>query len=243
MQKAFRSVKNQVKQYDEGQRMVRELTSNTDTIPTQQQLAELVAYCRNDMVSTPTYDVLWKRLTDYQVLRHVEKSLLVIEHLILNGNRKFIRVCAARRAQFEKLSKYVYKIDGSDIGQNVRRRAKYIGELLTEDANRSGNGAYSAYNNDSKRASGMISSYDDYFATADKQDAANAARLRAQQEKERREKEDKEERERQRELRRQKSDDSDDSDSEDEDDEEELVKPKKKKGKKKKRKKKKTKKS
>eukprot|EP01083_Nonionella_stella_P244583 851093_1 len=130
MKSALRSIKNEIKKYDEGQRLVRELTSNTDEIPTQQELTELTAYCRNDMISTPTYDTLWQRLTDYQVLRHVEKALLVIEHLIINGNKKFIRLCLARKSQFQKLSKYVYKIDGSDIGQNVRTRATDIYKQL-----------------------------------------------------------------------------------------------------------------
>ena len=126
--------------------MVRQLTSNTDEIPTQKELHELVNYCRNDMKSTPTYDILWQRLTDYQVLRHVEKSLIVIEHLILHGTKKFIRVCNARKSQFQKLSKYVYKIDGSDIGQNVRRRAKYCFELLQKDEIKNKTASYDSYN-------------------------------------------------------------------------------------------------
>ena len=117
--------KADVKRYDEGQRMIRELTSNEDTIPPEEQLEALVRYCRNDMVTNPTYDTLWERLQDFKNLRHVEKSLLVIEHLILYGTKKFIRLCLAKKPLLLKLSKYVYKVDGSDIGQNVRRRAKY----------------------------------------------------------------------------------------------------------------------
>jgi len=152
-----------------------------DEIPTLQQLSALTTYLRNDMISTPTYDVLWQRLTDYQTLRHVEKSLLVTEHLIINGNKKFIRVCLARKSQFQKLSKYVYKIDGSDIGQNVRRRAKYCFQLLQKDEII--NKSYNNYNGtDKDNGNDKIASYDDYFQTADKEDHENA--MKRQKEKE-----------------------------------------------------------
>merc|ERR1712154_732377 len=171
-----------------GQRMVRELTINTDTIPSDEQLRELTTYLRNDMISTPTYDVLWQRLTDYQTLRHVEKSLLVTEHLIINGNKKFIRVCLARKSQFQKLSKYVYKIDGSDIGQNVRRRAKYCFQLLQKDEII--NKSYNNYNGtDKDNGNDKIASYDDYFQTADKEDHENAMKRQKEKEKEKKQKE------------------------------------------------------
>eukprot|EP00483_Globobulimina_turgida_P000705 UN00705 len=188
MKSALRSIKNEIKKYDEGQRMVRELTSNADEIPSQQELTDLTNYCRNDMISTPTYDTLWQRLTDYQVLRHVEKALLVIEHLILNGTKKFIRVCLARKSQFQKLSKYVYKIDGSDIGQNVRRRAKYCYELLQKDEIINKTNTYDPYNehpygfNNNQNDVKDVSTYDDYFQTADKEDADNAAKRRREKE-------------------------------------------------------------
>ena len=165
--------KNEVKRYDEGQRMVRELTSNEDSIPTESQLDALTVYCRNDMVTNPTYDVLWERLQDFKNLRHVEKSLLVIEHLILYGTKKFIRLCLDKKPLLLKLSKYVYKVDGSDIGQNVRRRAKYCYDLLQNEdiLNKDGIGKYRAGSIGPPPKDAVVS-YDDYFRGADEQDLA-----------------------------------------------------------------------
>jgi len=240
-----------------GQRMVRELTSNTDTIPSDEQLRELVVYCRNDMVSTPTYDVLWQRLTDYQTLRHVEKALLVIEHLIVNGTKKFIRVCLARKSQFQKLSKYVYKIDGSDIGQNVRRRAKFCYELLQKDHIINKTNSYDPYNSPSTKYKDRkqfetkknVTSYDDYFQTADKEDMDNMKRREREKENEQRLKREREEREKREkeEMERKKKKKSkkkkkkkkkyDDTESEEDEEDEFIEAPKKKKKKKKSKKK------
>eukprot|EP01084_Bolivina_argentea_P287907 494077_1 len=223
MKSALRSIKNEIKKYDEGQRMVRGITANTEDVPTIAQLSELTNYCRNDMVSGPTYDVLWQRLTDYQTLRHVEKALLVIEHLINYGTKKFIRVCLARKSEFQKLTKYVYKIDGSDIGQNVRTRAKECHRLLQDERIINKTGASSAYddynsnyyNHSSAQAPAKpdtpAASYDDYFSTVDKLDAENMKqRQRDKDEKAKQEKEIKEaqmreeEEEREREEKRKK---------------------------------------
>ena len=153
--------------------MVRAITADSDDIPTDQALRELTIYLRNDMISTPTYEVLWERLTDYLRLRHVEKALLVIEHLILHGTKKFIRICNVRKDEFTKLTKYIYKVDGSDIGQNVRRRALVCAELLQREdiqnkTNNFNDDNYGSSNIQSKEKA--FSSYDDYFAAADRQD-------------------------------------------------------------------------
>ena len=124
--------------------MVRQLTNNEDSIPTESSLNALTAYCRNDRVTNPTYDMLWERLQDFKNLRHVEKSLLVVNHLILHGTKKFIRLCLVKKPLLLKLTKYVYKVDGTDIGQDVRRNAKHCYDLLQNEdiINKDGSGKY-----------------------------------------------------------------------------------------------------
>merc|ERR1719273_1913478 len=130
------------------------------------------------MVTNPTYETLWERLQDFKNLRHIEKSLLVIEHLILYGTKKFIRLCLLKKPLLLKLSKYVYKVDGSDIGQNVRRRAKYCHDLLQNEdiLNKDGIGKYRSGSIGPPPKDAVLS-YDAYFQDADDQDQAQKKRL------------------------------------------------------------------
>eukprot|EP00484_Ammonia_sp_Unknown_P027904 CAMPEP_0197047128 /NCGR_PEP_ID=MMETSP1384-20130603/22676_1 /TAXON_ID=29189 /ORGANISM="Ammonia sp." /LENGTH=284 /DNA_ID=CAMNT_0042479001 /DNA_START=22 /DNA_END=876 /DNA_ORIENTATION=- len=128
----LRSIKNSVHKYDCGQILVRELTSDTNVLPKKSQMKELAAYLSKyeGTVDTPTFHILWKRLTDYHTLRHVEKSLLVIQFLLDQKpplySVAFEEFCKQQKTQFVKLSNYYYKVDGSDIGQNVRIRARDV---------------------------------------------------------------------------------------------------------------------
>merc|ERR1712228_409346 len=137
--------KNAVYKYDKGQCLVREVTCNTDILPKRSQLNELAVYISqhepdqyhpyNLKILANTFRVLWGRLTDYQRLRHVEKSLLVIQYLLDQDivSDAFTAYCRDRKRDIAKLKSYHYKIDGTDIGQNVRQRASSIYETLWND--------------------------------------------------------------------------------------------------------------
>eukprot|EP01083_Nonionella_stella_P253042 871130_1 len=103
MKAKIRKIKNSVHKYDEGQRLVRELTSDVQTLPKKKQLTELVHYLLKyeSLTDIKTFQILWKRLTDYQTLRHVEKSLLVIEHILKQKHpfysKAFEQYCTDRK--------------------------------------------------------------------------------------------------------------------------------------------------
>merc|ERR1711978_256289 len=77
-----------------------------------------------------------------------------------------------KKALLLKLSEYVYKVDGSDIGQNVRRRAKYCHDLLQNEdiLSKDGIGKYRSGSDAPTKAD--VTSYDGYFRGADEQDLA-----------------------------------------------------------------------
>jgi len=140
--KTIRSIKNKAHNFDEGQILLRELTSDTQLLPKKTLLIKLSKYLNKyeSTMDIPTFEILWKRLTDYQTLRHVEKTLLVIEYLINKQQNEYYSVSfekylKKRKHEFVKLQNYHYKIDGSDIGQNVRQRANNIYQILFVDEN------------------------------------------------------------------------------------------------------------
>ena len=136
MKNTRRALKNAVYKYDEGQCLIRELTCNTDVLPKTSELDKLVTYISqhdtdhpsNEHILSASFNILWGRLTDYKLLRHVEKSLLVIQHLLNQGvvSVSFERFCKERKRDIVRLKGYHYKIDGTEIGQNVRERASSI---------------------------------------------------------------------------------------------------------------------
>merc|ERR1712154_64603 len=119
----------------EGERLIRELTSNEPTPPSTGMLIK-VKTMLTDTYQFPTIvRMLFKRLTDYNNILHVEKSLICIEYLIKNADRKFVRYCQRDKKSISKLTRYRYILGGSngkqiDYGGNIRKRAKRITDIL-----------------------------------------------------------------------------------------------------------------
>lgn len=133
MRNIMREIKNEFMKYDEGERVIREATANDDIPPSSQILFELVTMSSNSQEFPSLFRMLFKRLTDYQYIRHVEKGLIVTEFLLKNGDLRFYRNCKNQLEEFRKLGKYRYMLDGQDIGHNVRQRGKRVEALLTND--------------------------------------------------------------------------------------------------------------
>eukprot|EP01083_Nonionella_stella_P040798 110596_1 len=136
LKRKIRSMKNSMRRHDQGQILISELTSNTNTLPQPSVLHELVQYLiQNERTADKaTFKLLWKRLTDYRSLRHVEKSLLVIEHLLSQKRPlysiSFEMYCTDHKPELIKLQKYKFRVGRSEIGRNVRERARNIYQIL-----------------------------------------------------------------------------------------------------------------
>ena len=127
--------KNEINNYDEGERLVREVTSNERTPPSRQMLIELQLMLGDRNQFETIVKMLFKRLKDYNNIRHVEKSLICIEFLLKNADRKFVRYCQMDKKSIQKLTRYRYILGNNngvpvDYGGNVRKRAKRIVDLL-----------------------------------------------------------------------------------------------------------------
>mmetsp|Transcript_46306 Transcript_46306/g.76979 ORF Transcript_46306/g.76979 Transcript_46306/m.76979 type:complete len:472 (+) Transcript_46306:36-1451(+) len=138
MKSVIRSIKNEINNYDEGERLVREATSNEREPPSTSMLIQLKVMIADSYQFPTVVRMLFKRLQDYNNIRHCEKSLIVIEYLIKNADRKFVRYCQRDKKSISKLQRYRYILSDSDgvpidYGGNIRKRAKRILELLNEE--------------------------------------------------------------------------------------------------------------
>jgi len=134
MKSALRAFKNEWNEYCEGERIVRELTSNDDDKPSVDQLQRLVYLIGAEPQNyQTTYMMIMKRVTDYRYLRHMEKGLICVEYLLKYGDYRFARSCKVHVKHFTNLKKYEYRLEGLDMGGNVRKRAARIVQLLQSE--------------------------------------------------------------------------------------------------------------
>lgn len=132
MKRFLRDLKNQT--YEPIEVKVREATSS-DPWAAQPLLMQEIADATHDYAQYPKlFQILWKRLRDYQIHMHVQKALLLTEHLVRNGSDRFIRDARARADDVSKLRRYkYYNKDNEDIAADVRKKAKEVHEMLTND--------------------------------------------------------------------------------------------------------------
>merc|ERR1719334_2578109 len=116
MRSTFRSVKNTVYSYNDAERRVREATSNDEWPPSADLLQQIARDTANQEFYPSTFKMLWKRLHDYQHITHVEKSLIVLEHLIKGGSDTFVEDITKpkRLEEVNKLKKYKYFVNGRE---------------------------------------------------------------------------------------------------------------------------------
>jgi len=78
------------------------------------------------------FNAIWKRLTDYQHLKHVMKSLVLIEYLMKHSHERYVTDVKLRSDVIRRLKHYKYFNDGLDIGAEVRSKAEAV-MLLIDD--------------------------------------------------------------------------------------------------------------
>ena len=104
-----------------GQSLAKNATSSKKKFanePTTETLKKLSRHCITAENARIVFEYLISRLADKESLQHVEKTLIVVEYLILHAHINFPRLCAGHAQLFSKYSTYFYRVDGSDIGQN-----------------------------------------------------------------------------------------------------------------------------
>jgi len=122
--------------YTKCENLVRDLTADSDANPDQSQLAELATYTlsgRSDQY-TKILAMISKRMTDYPKIKHVKKSLMVIDYGLTNFSDKFVSDIAQQQSVIQRITKYRYYKNGeTDIAGPVRELAASILIKLSED--------------------------------------------------------------------------------------------------------------
>ena len=81
------------------------------------------------------FAMLWKRLTDLEHVMHVQKALILVEYLLRYGSERFIADAKRRARDVAQLQKYKHYDDNNqDDGGEVRKKAKSVYEMISDDA-------------------------------------------------------------------------------------------------------------
>jgi len=130
-----RGVKNVFHNYTEAEIKVREATSNDSWGPTTTLLLEIADLTHNQITFSEVMSMLWKRLNDSgRNWRHVNKSLIVIEYLIKNGNKRVLHQCKDNIFVIDTLKNFQHlEKSGRDEGRTIRNKALDLVKLLKDD--------------------------------------------------------------------------------------------------------------
>ncbi|XBW37679.1 hypothetical protein QEN19_003261 [Hanseniaspora menglaensis] len=133
----FRSAKNKVNGYSASQILVRDCTINNDSddVPVA-QLDQLVQHSYDSLEIVPMFDMLDKRLNDKgKYWKHVLKSLIVLEFLVINGSEMCVTWCKENIFLVKTLREFIWKdpVTGFDFGDKIRLKARELTSLLLDE--------------------------------------------------------------------------------------------------------------
>jgi len=159
LKKFLRDAKNSMKGFSDVQVLVREATSNDPWCAPGSLLKRIAMEAENPAQYHDMFKTLWKRLSDFPHLMHVQKSLALIYYLLKISSDRFVADVRLRSDIIKKLCYYKYFKDGIEIGEEVRIKAQVIVMLLddlvllTKERDEARNGRISGFDS---RASGSI---------------------------------------------------------------------------------------
>ncbi|SPR00486.1 unnamed protein product (mitochondrion) [Plasmodiophora brassicae] len=144
MKQVLRKVKDNVLLFTEGEKLVRDATSNEPWGASSTLMHQIADMTSQREHYDSCMSMLWKRLTDVTYPRHVLKACLLVEFLLRNGSERFVHDMKQRRRRFEALSKFTEYVENPELGEDVRRKTVQILALLDDDAKRNEERAVSA---------------------------------------------------------------------------------------------------
>jgi len=130
--KMMRKAKNAMMDYSDIEVLVREATSNDPWGPSSSLMHKISQSSSSPLSYHSMLVMLWKRLTDYPYMRHVYKSLVLIEYLLKNGSERFISDVRLRAGDIRRLKAYKFYKEGAEVAQDVRKKAAQILALLDD---------------------------------------------------------------------------------------------------------------
>ena len=128
-----RTIKNFVFNFTESQKKVREATSNDPWAPATELLTQIAEYSFSPAELREMMQIIWKRLNDAgHNWRHVYKSLVLLEYLLLKGSERVAQHCRENIYSIQVLKDFRYNEDGKDHGLRIREKSKIIFSLLKD---------------------------------------------------------------------------------------------------------------
>ena len=181
----FRSAKNKVNGYTQSQILVRDCTINngSEDVPVM-ELRQLVEFSFDNIEIVPMFDMLDKRLNDKgKYWKHVLKSLIVLEYLVINGSEMCITWCKENIFLVKTLREFIWRdpVTGVDYGDKIRLKARELTSLLLDEARLKRERELAGGNRRGKKNSRGKNNYDD-----DLQKALDESMRTAREEEERR---------------------------------------------------------
>ncbi|KAL0211044.1 hypothetical protein P9112_009342 [Eukaryota sp. TZLM1-RC] len=98
-------------------------------------LDEIVDATYSSLELANIFRVIWDRLSSpSKHYMHIQKSLTLLEYLILHGSDSVVEQCRTQIYRVRTLKDFSHvNEEGRDIGKVVRKRSKHIVELLTDE--------------------------------------------------------------------------------------------------------------
>jgi len=121
-----------MKGFSDVQVLVREATSNDPWCAPASLLKRIAMEAENPAQYHDMFKTLWKRLSDFPHLMHVQKSLALIYYLLKISSDRFVADVRLRSDIIKKLCYYKYFKDGVEIGEEVRIKAQVIVMLMDD---------------------------------------------------------------------------------------------------------------
>lgn len=119
--------------YSHEETLVRDATSNSTSLPTRTLLNEIALLSYNSKSIFLILQQAYKRATDYNVWRHVWKSIMLLRYLAENGSEEIALSINENSEKIRDLLDYNYvDNDGVDQGRNVRFQASQLFEILSD---------------------------------------------------------------------------------------------------------------
>ncbi|KAF7729882.1 hypothetical protein EC973_003616 [Apophysomyces ossiformis] len=131
-----RSIKNYAKGFSDVQIKVREATSNDAWGPSGTLMNEIAQLTYNQHDFVEIMDMIDRRLNDKgKNWRHVFKALLLLDYCLHVGSENVVLYAKENIYVVKTLKEFQHLDDnGTDVGANVRQKAKDITNLLMDDA-------------------------------------------------------------------------------------------------------------
>ncbi|PAV58565.1 hypothetical protein WR25_15018 [Diploscapter pachys] len=132
--KIRRNIKNVAYNFSPAQIKTREATSNDEGTPSVQLMTKIAECTVDGKMADEVLVIIWKRLSDSgRNWRHVYKSLILLQYLIINGSERIVRKIKQQIFHIKTLKDFEHHDGDLNRGIFVRDLANEIVNLLQDD--------------------------------------------------------------------------------------------------------------